>query len=491
MKNLASFLTLSTALCTSAFAATSSPVMHVLLKPTPHTISMTINNMPVISNIYDVGNTAFAVDKEDNLVAFFNGTQWSAGVNPTGSNSIGSFQPAYPLTGKTSEAWLNDQNDVYHFDGTQWQHYASLGKLLGITDMTHWQVQLASAGGSVFLLGYQSDDRTNQATPIRYTVYNPVSKQWYPPVAINNWNTDFESTLFIAYDANHPHAIFQVTPSDSPQQADLMQINADGTHEIVQPTSPANFQNGISFMTSGAMAFDVDTPDDMLHHFYYNLTPSADTWSGNTAPGSGTQDGFDDLPDDSNVSNGLVCMDYPGPQNFQVSCINMNNTSPQWTPLTKLSPAFDYENDGFTLTTVNHGFWLGYKATHTSPADLVYYDADTSTVKDTHFPYATSSQYALVRPIADGQVLACVMDDPDSNAATPVSLYTYDTTAAQPTWQKIATTNLDVNMCMMSSNGGDQYLKTPARDFWLSNVAFNSSKTALTKADLLKLHIHK
>ena len=483
MKKLTLLLGLLTVLYASAFATNSSSVTHVILKPTPHIVPMTINNMPTINRIFDVGDNAFAVDYKDKLISFFNGTQWSAGVNPAGANAIDSFQPANPITGKTSEAWVEDGKNIYHFDGSKWVLDGSLNTRLGIQNPASWQLDLTSAGGYIFLLGYQGQNDSSQTTPIRYAVYNPTSKQWSKPGLINDYHTDFGTTMFIAYDVTHPHAILQVQPGTTDTENDLLQINADGTNQIVRPNLPKQFDNSISFFTSGASIFDVQEDDSQANHLFYNTTSSAQTWNGLSAPSTGQQ-ALDQFPDDSNISQGLVCLDYPGPQSFQVACINMNATSPKWTPLTKLAPVFDYENDSFILTTVNHGFWLGYKPTHTAANHLVYFNADTNKVTDTNFTYASSSQFATVRPISENQVISCVMDFPKPKS--PITLYTYDTTARQQTWHKLDTSTINVNTCGMSTSGGEQVLKMPARNFWLFSESMERGKAASSKT-----HLHK
>ena len=154
--------------------------------------------------------------------------------------------------------------------------------------------------------------------------------------------------------------------------------------------------------------------------------------------------------------------------NSMVSCININNQNPSWSPEIKITDTIDLTYALSSLQTRDDGAWISYSMIPGSgeffAPDVFDYNSKTKSIVDTKFPEVSSgNQMVIMQSIGDNTVLACV-GDTSNYSHTPAEFYLYDNTSNSKKWIKLNNPQKSIYSCRMSNSAVDDY-----HNFWVFN----------------------
>lgn len=479
---LSSLILVSAFMAPVSFATnTAAPVTRVILSPTINVTPMSIPGMTDDFSVWSAGKYAFAVDWDNFIISFFNGTQWSQAQKVTGKGGYGYFAMGYPKTGKKPDAWLlPENNNVYHFDGKKWSAPYPAAKILHITPDIE-STDLETAGGYAFLVGSESNKQQNTNT-LAFSVWSPKTGQWSAPTLLKGVSSDITEAFspIAAYNTRNPSAAL-LTYSDlhsSKPQTHILQIESNGKYAFfTSPKLPLYKEmQGYNeyFVIDKLGAYVVLESPTHKNYLWYNHTSIAGDWhsvqlSANPVfpPGNLSV---------TSVHAGTVCEEInTGGTDFgiNVSCIDTLSDRPRWSvpvdiaePLGPISYYIAARKGGAWLPLISNA-----NPTITTLPYVMRYDTSTQTVHDTNLKHiVTEPSVPVLRELSGLKVLACLSAKNDHD-----KLFVYDGT--KPTiqvWQHLPDTRVNVHGCLISSS--DQIGTDLSNDqvFWLSDANNNA-----------------
>lgn len=446
---------------------------------TPTVANIQIPNLDRVRSIYTAGSYAWATD--NTKAAFYDGKQWQPGVSLPDATSIDGIYPAYPVTGKTSEAWAQVETHngagISYFDGTQWHKPDLIKTILGV-DTTQFNV--ATSGGAIVVIGQLHYDDNKSY----YSIKSSTSSAWvqhsitgvlYASDPIFDMFDDNQPVLnFVIYD-RQPNVLllYRVALNGNNAGTALPESNAI-------PKKPTMTDPYI--LADGSHVFTIyEKLDNILKDYGYQMLGFKDfsnqngwqyTQSSHEAKIVTWYEGSTDSEYDGLFCNPLTARIKP--QKI-FSCLDTKASNPRWhkIPLTEINTQNDREDTG--LLAKSGGAWImrSHRSFSKGTTDTHIYDYNykTNSLTDLQWPnnlLVTNYARGSLVEIGKTGLLVCIASPKN------IQLYYYN----HQGWQTLDMGKTQISGCAFSMAG------TPAHNtlrvasggnLWVYNTSYEGT----------------